>query len=80
MSFTRGQWVYVDPDAGTAPRELRGVAGQVVATTDGLVTVAFGRNGREAPTEVEAAILLPDRRRRNRPPAEWPASSFAQPA
>ena len=80
MSFVRGQWVYVDPDAGAAPRELRGLAGQVVATTDGLVTVALHQNGRETSTEVEAAILLPDRRRRNRPPAEWPASSFAQPA
>ena len=80
MSFARGQWVYVDPDAGAAPRELRGLAGQVVATADGLVTVAFRRNGGEAPTEVAAAILLPDRRRRNRPPAEWPTSSVAQQA
>ena len=76
MTFARGQWVFVDPHAGDAPRELRGLAGQVVALADDRVTVAFGN----APIEVDAAILLADRRRRNRPPAQWPAPPFAQSA
>ena len=79
MTFARGEWVYVDPGAGGAPRELLGLAGRVVEVTDARVTVAFGRDERERVAELEATFLLPDRRRRNRPPAKWPAGSFAQP-
>jgi hypothetical protein len=80
VSFARGQWVYVHPDEGAAPRELRGLAGPVVVVSADRVTVAFRRGEVDETAEVEAAMLQPDRRRRNRPPAQWSTDSFAQSA
>jgi len=74
----RGQWVFVHPDEGAAPRELRGLAGTVTKLFGDRAVVAFRRGGTEEAIEVELAILRPERRRRNRPPAHWSNAAAAQ--
>jgi len=71
-AFERGQWVYVHPDEEDAPRELRGLGGMITTVTGTRAIVAFRRSEHVEPLEVEASILRPERRRRDRPPAEWP--------
>jgi hypothetical protein len=69
--------VYVHPDEPGAPREARGVAGVVEAIEGGQATVAF-RGGEGAWTmDVEAHLLRPDRRRRDRTPAQWSGHELA---
>ena len=78
--FRRGQWVYVHPGDGSAPRELRGLAGTVMSVRSGHATVAFRRNGSAYTVELETSILHHERRRRDRPPAQWPATAVARSA
>ena len=79
MSFRRGQWVFVHPDERAAPRELRGRAGTVTNVSGDRATVAFRYDGDMRPVEVETALLHHERRRRDRPPAQW-SGAVARPA
>jgi hypothetical protein len=74
----RGQWVFVHPEEGAAPRELRGLAGTVTRLSGDRATVAFRREDGDEAIEVELAILRPERRRRDRPPAQWSNAAAAQ--
>ncbi len=77
LELRRGDWVYVHPDEPGAPREVRGLAGIVSETGRGRVKVAFRGTEVEWTMEVDARILRLDRRRRDRPPAEWTGHDLA---
>ncbi|HET7130520.1 MAG TPA: hypothetical protein VFJ93_15735 [Gaiellaceae bacterium] len=73
MSTLRcGHWVFVHPDERTAPPKIRGLAGTISRISGDRASVAFHYRGATISLEVELAILRPERRRRNRPPADWP--------
>jgi hypothetical protein len=73
MSVLRcGDWVFVHPDERTAPTKIRGLAGEIARISGNRASVAFRYRGGTISLEVELAILRPERRRRNRPPADWP--------
>jgi hypothetical protein len=76
----RGQWVFVHPEEGAAPRDLRGLAGTVTSIAGERATVTFRRGETDEPVEVAIAILSPERRRRDRPPAQWSNGAVAQSA
>jgi hypothetical protein len=75
--FRRGDWVYVDPEAGGAPRDLRGLAGVVCAVERGRATVTFRTPDTVWTTEVDLSLLRPERRRRDRTPAQWAPDELA---
>ncbi len=72
----RDEAVYVDPHDPSAPREVRGLAGTVKSVHDGRALVVFRNGDTLFPMEVETAVLLRDRRRRNRAPAQWSAEGL----
>jgi hypothetical protein len=67
-----GDWVFVHPDERTAPPKIRGLAGTVARISGDRASVAFRYRGASISLEVDLSILRPERRRRNRPPADWP--------
>lgn len=67
-----GDWVFVHPDERSAPPKIRGLAGTVTRISGGRTTVAFRLGAATISLEVDRSILRPERRRRNRPPANWP--------
>jgi hypothetical protein len=68
----RGDWAYVHPDERSAPPKIRGLAGTISRIAGDRAIVSFRYHGTTISLEVELAILRPERRRRNRPPARWP--------
>ena len=66
-----GDWVYVHPDERSAPPRIRGLSGTISHISRDRAVVSFRYRGATFSLEVELAILQPERRRRNRPPAEW---------
>jgi hypothetical protein len=67
-----GDWVFVHPDERTAPPKIRGLAGTVARISGDRASVAFRYRGASISLEVDLSILRPERRRRDRPPADWP--------
>ncbi|MGZ4291271.1 MAG: hypothetical protein ACXVQQ_01620 [Gaiellaceae bacterium] len=66
-----GDWVFVHPQEPTAPREVLGLAGVVEQVAGSTATVSFrGAEGSFA-FDVDVEVLSPERRRRDRAPAQW---------
>jgi len=75
--FHRGDYVFVFPAEGDAPREVRGLAGIVKKIRGNRATVMWQNNDNVFVFDVEAQLLHPERRRRQRPPAHWSDDEFA---
>jgi hypothetical protein len=69
--------VFVLPTEPGAPREVRGLAGTVQGVADELATVVWRNNENVFVFDVQASMLRPERRRRERPPAQWPTDDLA---
>jgi hypothetical protein len=67
----RGDYVFVFPAEGDAPHEVRGLAGIVKKIRGNRATVMWRNNDNVFVFDVEAQLLHPERRRRQRPPAHW---------
>jgi hypothetical protein len=67
----RGDLVFVHPGEARAPREVRGLSGEVKRVRGDSAKVVFRHDETAFAFEVDATFLNHDRRRRQRPPAEW---------
>jgi hypothetical protein len=76
--FRRGDFVFVSPAEPEAPREVRGLAGTVKKIRGDRATVVWRHDDENAFVfDIEAHLLRPERRRRERPPASWSGDELA---
>jgi len=75
--FRRGDFVFVFPAEREAPREVRGLAGIVKKIRGDHATVVWRTDENAFVYDVEAHLLRPERRRRERPPARWSDDDLA---
>ncbi len=69
--FRRGDFVFVFPAEREAPREVRGLAGVVEKIRGNLATVVWRHDETASVYDIAAHLLRHERRRRERPPAQW---------
>jgi hypothetical protein len=72
-----GDFVFVPPAEPEAPREVRGLAGVVKKIRGNLATVLWRSEETAFVYDIEAHLLRPERRRRERPPAHWSDDELA---
>lgn len=75
--FHRGDYVFVLPNEPDAPREVRGLAGVIKRITGSHATVEWRHDETAFVYDIEAHLLRPERRRRDRPPAQWSGDELA---
>jgi hypothetical protein len=75
--FRRGDFVFVFPAEREAPREVRGLAGVVKKIRGDRATVVWRNDENAFVYDIEAHLLRPERRRRERPPARWSDDDLA---
>jgi hypothetical protein len=76
-AFHRGDFVFVPPTEPDAPREVRGLAGVIKRIRGGRATVEWHHDDNAFVYDIEAHLLQPERRRRDRPPAHWSDDELA---
>lgn len=69
--FHRGDWVFVYPGDACAPREVRGLTGEVKRVRGERAKVVFRSGDTAFVCEVDPQVLNHERRRRERAPAHW---------
>jgi hypothetical protein len=75
--FHRGDFVFVLPTEPNAPREVRGLAGVVKKIRGARATVVWRNDDNAFVYDIEAHLLRPERRRRDRAPAHWSDDGLA---
>ena len=75
--FRRGDFVFVFPAERDAPREVRGLAGVVKKIRGDRATVVWRTDETAFDYDIEAHLLRHERRRRERPPAQWSDDDLA---
>ena len=75
--FRRGDFVFVSPAEREAPHEVRGLAGVVKKIRGDRATVVWRKEENAFVYDIEAHLLRHERRRRERPPAQWSDDDLA---
>ena len=63
--------MFVHPQEASAPRETLGLAGVVESVSGSRARVEFRGEFGSFTADVEVSVLQPERRRRDRAPAQW---------